>query len=247
MIFIYKNKKMKFGVLKSKIEKLLSESYANDTLKTEIKNFKNIVLSNKNIAKIFYLYDELNSNKGLNESIADSFINECVLTYNKTINKIKPSEFKIVNEWVKSVNVNNNYEDIDNLFSDNVLTIESKIKSKKLISESLKKSPKVKKDTPKVPINSLVNIANKTITNYIGQLSESDKKELVNLLSQDDKILNEDFNTLKESVISKLNSLKKDNSDYEIGKKINETIEKVESEKYDKLSYFKLKGLNNNL
>jgi hypothetical protein len=62
---------MKFGILKSKIEKLLAESYTNNTFKKELSNFKKLVLENKNISKVFYLYDELNSNKGLNESMVD--------------------------------------------------------------------------------------------------------------------------------------------------------------------------------
>ena len=49
---------MKFGILKSKIEKVLLESYSNNTFKNELKNFKTNVLDKKNIAKIFYLYDE---------------------------------------------------------------------------------------------------------------------------------------------------------------------------------------------
>ena len=42
-----------FGLLKTKIENVLLESYANDTFKDEIKNFKKYVLENKNISKLF--------------------------------------------------------------------------------------------------------------------------------------------------------------------------------------------------
>ena len=67
---------MEFGVLKSKIEKVLTESYAD---KKKFKNnmflFNELVVKNKNINKIFYLYDELSTNKGLNEDIASEFIN----------------------------------------------------------------------------------------------------------------------------------------------------------------------------
>lgn len=238
---------MKFGVLKSKIETLLSESYTKKTIKKELVNFKNNVLDNKNISKLFYLYDDLSSNKGLNESIIDSYINESINVYNTTVRKIKSSDLESLKSWVKNVKSDNNYSHIDNLFSDNILTIESKINSKKIISESLKKTPKETTESPKVPISSMVSIANKTITKYINNLTESDKKELYNLLSQDDSELNKNFNSLKESVISKLSTLKEENSDFETGKRINETIEKVESEKYDKLTYFKLKNLNDNL
>ena len=173
---------MKIGILKSKVEKLLTESYGKNTFKDEIKNFKMYVLENKNISKLFYLYDELTSNKGLNESVIEDFVTECKNLYVKTSLKIEPNSLKQLNEWVKNIKTENVYSHIDELFSDNILTIESRIDSKKLIYESLKKKPTVKKEAPKVPISSMVSIANKTITNYIETLSESDKKELYNLL-----------------------------------------------------------------
>jgi hypothetical protein len=137
---------VKFGLLKSKIEKLMLESYSNGTFKTEMKNFKKNVLENKNISKLFYLYDELNSNKGLNESIVDDYIYECITIYENTINKIKNSTLVDLSNWVVNVKSDNNYSTIDNLFSNDVLTIESRLSSKKLIKESLKKKPVDKKE-----------------------------------------------------------------------------------------------------
>lgn len=179
--------------------------------------------------------------------MAESYINESISIYDSITKKIKSEELNNIKNWVKNIKSENQYSHIDNLFSDNILAIESKINSKKLISESLKKEPKPKKDTPKVPIKSIISIANKTITNHVNNLSESDKKELVDLLSQDDNVLKKNFEPLKSSVISKLTSLSRKNTDYQTSKKINETIEKVKTEKYDKLTYFKLKGLNENL
>ena len=238
---------MKFGILKSKVETLLSESYSKNTFKKEIMFFKKNVLDNKNISKLFYLYDDLNSNKGLNESVVESYVNESIIMFNTFSKKVKTEDLNIIKEWVKNIKTENQYPHIDNLFSNNILTLESKINSKKLIFETLKKSPEIIKESPKVPIKTIISIANKTITNYVSNLSESDRRELIDLLSQDDKKLNENFEPLKSSVISKLTSLKRESNDYETQKKINETIQKVESEKYDKLSYFKLKGLNDSL
>ena len=238
---------MKFGILKSKIETLLSESYRKKTFKQELANFKKNVLDNKNISKLYYLYDDLTTNKGINESIVETYINESMSTYNKVVSKIKSNDLTTLKNWVGNIKSTNQYQHIDDLFSDNILTIESRINSKKIISESLTKKPSVQKEISKVPISSMVSIANRTITDYLGNLNESDKQELFNLLSQDDKILSENFEPLKSSVISKLTTLKRENTDYETGKRINETISKIESEKYDKLTYFKLKGLNENL
>ena len=64
---------------------------------------------------------------------------------------------------------------------------------------------------------------------------------------KDDKTLNENFEPLKSSVISKLTSLKRDNNDYETGKRINETISKIKNDKIDLVSLIKLKTLNESL
>jgi hypothetical protein len=237
---------VKFGLLKSKIEKLMLESYSNGTFKTEMKNFKKNVLENKNISKLFYLYDELNSNKGLNESIVDDYIYECITIYENTINKIKNSTLVDLSNWVVNVKSDNNYSTIDNLFSNDVLTIESRLSSKKLIKESLKKKPVDKKEVVNLPLSTMVNVANKTISNFIESLNESEKKELVDFLKTDDKELEGNFEQLKESVAKKLETIK-ENADTETKSRINETLEKVVSEKYDKFTYFKLKNLNENL
>jgi hypothetical protein len=60
---------MNFGILKSKIENTLLESYKKGTLKNELKNFKKYVLENKNISKLYYLYGDLSSNKGMDSTL----------------------------------------------------------------------------------------------------------------------------------------------------------------------------------
>ena len=84
----------KFGILKSKIEKVLVESYSNNNFKEELKRFKINVLENKNVSKLFYLYDELNSKRGLNDFMASDYINECITIYENTVNKIKDKDIQ---------------------------------------------------------------------------------------------------------------------------------------------------------
>jgi hypothetical protein len=237
----------KFGILKSKIENVLLESYKNDTFKDELKTFKKLVLENKNVSKIFYMYDELNSKKGLSESYSREYIHECITLYENAVNKIIPADLQKLNMWVKNVKSNNSYENIDNLFSTDVLTIESRIKSKNLITENLKKLPIIESKGIELPLSTMVSVANKTIKNYIDGLNESDKKEIIKLLSEDDKELIIKFDTLKENVVDKLNAMKDSSEDNSVKVRIDETLTKVISEKYDKLTYFKLKSLNENL
>ncbi len=238
---------MKFGILKSKIENVLLESYANNTFKDEIKNFKKLVLENKNVSKLFYLYDELNSPKSLSESYAREYINECIKMYENTINKVKPSDLDKIKSWVGNKQVENLYENIDTLFSTDVLTIESKIKSRNIIVESLKKLPVKETTGIELPLSTMVSVANKTIKSYIETLNESEREELKKLLSEDDSKLSSEFEVIKEDVVSKLTEMKNASTDTTMQNRIDETLTKVLSEKYDKLTYFKLKGLKENL
>jgi len=237
---------MTIGQIKSGVEKILLESYSNNTFANEIKVFKKLVLENKNISKIFYLYDELNSKKGLNENIVDSYINECITLYENTINKMDSSEFLSLKRWIKDSKTENLYENIDNLFSSDVLKIDTKVQSRKMISEQLKKQPETSKEVINIPLSSSLNIANKVLEQHIQELSESEKKELVDILSTPDNDLKVKFETLKENTISKLTTLK-ETSDTETSERIEETIEKVRNESFDKLNFYRMKVLLENL
>jgi hypothetical protein len=93
----------------------------------------------------------------------------------------------------------------------------------------------------------MVNIANKTIKDYITNLSESDQKKLKTLLSSDTNKLKENYDSLKDKIISKLEKLQEDDNDEEVIKRIDETIEKINTESFDTLNYIKLQQLNENL
>jgi hypothetical protein len=209
--------------------------------------FEELVLKNKTLSTLYFLYDELSKNKGLNESIVNDYINESIVLFENTVSKVDKNDLKELNMWVDHIVSENRYEDIDNLFSSNVSTIEEKLKSKKTISENLKKSPEQEKEVIEVPLNSMVKIANDTIKTYIDGLNESEKKQLNVLLSTPDEKLNQKYDFLKEDVIEKLETLLSENEDSEVTQKINETINKLQTEGYDKINYFKLKQLRENL
>ena len=238
---------MKFGLLKSKIENVLLESYKKNTFKEEMKIFKKLVIENKNISKLLFLYDELSSPKGLEESIASEFMLESIIRYENLINKIEPKKLNELQSWVSKVTCENKYNDIDNLFSQEVVDFDIRLKSKKTIKEGLKSIPTTKKSKIKLPLSTMVNVANRTISNYIETLEESDKKELINLLSSDIADLEKEFEQIKEDVVKKLTTLKESVEDDETKTKVDETLEKINSEKFDKLSYFKLKNLKETL
>jgi hypothetical protein len=239
---------MKFGVLKSKIEKCLIESYNKNTLKDNIFIFNELVKNNKNISKIYYLYDELSSNKGLSESVANDFINGAITIYENALNKINKKDIQEISLWLNNVNTKNKYEKIDNLFSSNVVMLESKIRSRKLVVECLKSNkPFSNNKVISLPLDSMVKVANDTITNYLSNVSESEKKEIISLLKEDNDKLEIKFDFIKENTIKRLENILSSDSDPDTVGAIKETIEKVKNESFDKISYIKLKNLNESL
>jgi hypothetical protein len=241
---------MKIGVLKSRVEKLLSESYGKGTLKEEIKNFNRNVLSNKNISKLFFLYDELSTNKGYDQKLAEDFVFESITMFENIINKTDKRDLEKIKKWVISVNSHNQYTDIDNLFynSGDVLHLENKVRSKKVIVESLKKTQlNENKETILLPLSSMVKVANKSIEDFISNLNESEKKELNLLLKEDELVLVEQFQNLKDEAVVKLVVVLEGESDESVKNTINETIDNIKSKKFDRLEYFKLKNLVDNI
>ena len=238
---------MKFGIIKSKIEKLFVESYSNNKFKDQLFVFEELILKNKNLKKIYYLYDELSQNKGLDKSLAENYINESVVIYENTINNVTKENWVELNEWLKSTITTNHYSDVDNLFSNNITLLEEKIKSKHSVIESLQQSPKNLVESHELPLNDLVNVANKTISDYLNTLSESDQLKVKNILKESDDKLQLKYEILKENVLEKLTELKVNETDSEIITKIVETTEKIQSENFDKITYLKLRELDKDL
>ena len=238
---------MKFGLIKSKIEKLLTESYKKNSFKDTLFVFKELVLENKNISKLYYLYDELSSNKGLNESTASELINQSIVVYENTINKISKKNLEELNLWVGHIKSKNNYENLDNLFSTSVLTLENKVKSKKIILENLKNSPEQMETVKNLPVEKLVSVANKTLNDFINSLNEESKKTLTKILSEDENKLKLKYELLKEDVVDKLEDIKKNEADSEVLKTIDETLNRLQNENFDRISFFKLQELNRSI
>lgn len=239
---------MEFGLLKTKIEESLSNSYNRRTLKKDMFVFNELVLENRNVAKLYFLYDELSTNKGLNESLATEFINESVKMYNQITKGISKTNLNELQMWVGHLKCENKYKHIDNLFSKTIVSLEDKLKSKSFVMESLQKEKQTNESSQiKLPLNKVVDVANKTVNDYLSKLDENEKKDLLKVLKEDESKLEIEFDVLKESVVSRLSNLKKEEKEEDVINAINETISKVEKETFSRDTYLKLKKLNNNI
>ena len=231
---------MTFGQVKSIIETSLIESYKNESdFKKSLKEFKHNVLSNKTMSKVYSLYDQLTTPQGLSESDAKDFLDEGINIIQKLLKDIKLP--KTISES------KNEYSDIDTLVYINKINLLERVKSKKKIINILTSEKKTLKETINIPIKSMVSIANQTLRGYIENLSENDKKEFLQLISEDTKTLETKFETIRESTIVKLNSILEKEEEFEMKTKISETIERIKNEKFDQLNFLKLKNLESSI
>jgi hypothetical protein len=232
---------MTFGAVKSLIEKNLLESYKNEKeFKKTLREFKHNVLSNKSMSKAYTIYDQLSTPQGLSEQDAKYFIEEGINILNKVLPTVKlPSNV--------SEKTENNYSDIDTLVYSQRINLVERVNAKKNLIKILTSNKESIKESVNIPISSMVTVANQTIRNYIETLDENSKKEFFQLVSEDTKVLETKFETIRESAISKLNNILEKEEAEEMKTRISETIDKVKLEKFDQLNFLKLKNLEESI
>lgn len=233
--------KMTFGTIKSFIENNLLESYKNEKeFKKTLREFKHNVLNNKSMSKAYDLYNQLSTPQGLSEQDAKEFLEEGLSLLQKVLPTIKLP--KTISETVK-----NRYNDIDTLVYSQNLNLTERIQSKKNIVSILIGSTITIKESINIPVRSMVSIANQTLRNYLDTLDEISKKEFIQLVSEDTKVLEDKFEIIRESAISKLQTLLEKEEEIDIKTRISETIIKLKEEKFDQMSFLKLKNLEKSI
>jgi hypothetical protein len=141
----------------------------------------------------------------------------------------------------------NIYEDIDNVVYFNKVDIKERLNSKKNIISKLMESKGQTNESVKIPLKSMVSIANQTISKYVENLDEASRKEIFHILAKSSSDLENEFGNLKESAVNKLKVLSSKENDIDLKSKISETISKIEAEKYDQINYVRLKKLEESI
>lgn len=232
---------MTFGVIKSTIEKNLLESYKNSKeFKKTLREFRQNVLNNKSISKIYSLYDQLSKPQGLSEKDANEFLNEGLSLLQKMVPHVKLP--KTISE-----NSKNDYKDIDTLVYMNKLNLHERIQSRKNLIKLLTQNPSTIKESVKLPTSSMVKIANSTLENYIDNMDEKSKQFFFDIVKKDSTKLEEEFKSLKENTMSKLTNLMSEQKEEDLKKTISETIERLKNEECNQINYVKLLSLTDNL
>ena len=232
-----------FGLIKTKIEDKLVQSYSKNSLKSELKTFKSLVLENRNALQLYHLYDSLSSPQGHSDDDSKLFLDEAITMINnlkKTVNLEK------INEWVKDIKTENRYSDIDIVVEGKITKLNSIVTNKKNIVENLKRK-KETKDIINLPLKTMLKVANKTLSEAISNLDEKEKTELTSIISLSNDEFKKQFSELKEATIKKLETLLTEQTDTDLTKKVNETLNRIKTEMPNNLNFYKLQKLNESL
>ncbi len=241
----------KFGQLKSNLDQMMVQSYGKENFKTVMKEFKKNILSNKAISEMYFIYNDLSSQKGINKEIANEYVNE---SFVKLSDLISSNQKKIdeLYKWVKTNldgDVDNEYSNIDFVVYENKITnLERILETKKQIKSLLTTTKKEKvQESVNIPLSSMLKIVTNTFNKEYSNISEDEKKELKSLLSLNKKQISEEIKSLRESVISKLEGRIEESEDVELKDKINNTIQRIMESDSDLISLYKLKQLEQGL
>jgi predicted extracellular nuclease len=90
-------------------------------------------------------------------------------------------------------------------------------------------------------------VANKTVKNFLSNLTESEQKELNKILSTPKETLVENYNKIKEEVTKKLSNTKLTESDDETVNTIDQVLGRLQTESFNELNYYKLIKLSDSL
>ena len=239
-----------FGTIKTKIEKASIGLYGKPEFKTYMSQLKTMVLENKDLSELYYIYDDLSKKKGLSNDIATDYINESI-EYSQILIENNERSLKNVDEWISSIVKKsvNNYKDIDvTIYNKSIKNLETVLESKKRIINTIISEDKVKiKESINLPLKTMLRVANDRLNKELSNISESEKKELIELSSLSDKSIKLEIDTLKENVISNLKTSLNESKENDLKDTIENTIKKISESKYDKYNLYQLRKLNQGL
>ena len=239
-----------FGTIKTKIEKASIGLYGKPEFKTYMSQLKTMVLENKDLSELYYIYDDLSKKKGLSNDIATDYINESI-EYSQILIENNKRSLKNVDEWISSIVKKsvNNYKDIDvTIYNKSIKNLETVLESKKRIINTIISEDKLEiKESINLPLKTMLRVANDRLNKEHSNISESERRELIELSSLSDKSIKLEIDALKENVISNLKTSLNESKENDLKDTIENTIKKISESKYDKYNLYQLRKLNQGL
>jgi hypothetical protein len=242
----------KFGVIKSKILSKLTESYTQGN-KDDVKNIIKLIKENKDFRELYLLYEDMETKYFSDKETAKFYVNELTNSLKGRFNDVK-SICEKIDKMVGEVDVisNNLYDTLDNLLQeDNLLNLETKVKSKIELVDYLTKKKEINETENKQTIQNesllFAVLANNFNVLYNNTLNEEQKNVLKNILNLSEKELNDKTTELKESIVNDVNVILSESKDNDLINKLNSVKKEVDELKPNKFNYYRLIELKNGL
>lgn len=242
----------KFGVLKSKILKKLTESYSQGN-KNEMKDLLSTLRENKEFKELYLFYESIEDKHIEDRDIAKLYVEELSKLLNEKSKNLIEYNNKLNNKLSEvEITENELYNTIDLLMEDdNLNNLDKKLIAKKKLIEHLtsKKEIRVIGGTVHTPNEKMLHavLANNFNVLYNNTLSENEKEELKNILQMTDEDVNIKTSQLKENILSKVSKMLNENNDQDFLNKLNKVKDEVSKTTPSKYNYFKLKELESEL
>ena len=134
-----------------------------------MREFKQNILNDKNLSKLYSIYDQLSTPQGLSEKDAKDFLEEGI-----DLIRMISKNVKLPKTLVE--NCDNTYKDIDVLVYNTKVNLTERLASKKNILSVLTSEKQKVKESINIPIKTTVNVANQTLKSYVETLDESSKQ-----------------------------------------------------------------------
>jgi hypothetical protein len=246
----------KFGELKSKMLTKLTESYSKEN-KKEVKNILNTIKENKAFKEMYLFYEEIENKYFDDKEIAKLYVEGLNTYFGQPMGNWNDLNMfcESLNKNLGSVEITTNelYESLDILSEkDSLSNIEKKVIAKKKLVEHLTTKKEVN-ESKQVVYSQNENLLHAVLANnfnvlYSNTLSESQQKELKNILSIPNEELDSKTIELKESITNQVNSLLNEAvADDEMSSKLNKVKSEVEEMKTSRYNYYRLTELKNGL
>ncbi len=242
-----------FGEIKTKIEETFINLYGKKEFKYFSNQFRTIVLENKDIAELYYIYDDLMQNKGMSVDLVNDYVNESV-EYSQILVENNSKILSKVNSWINAIdlhsNSNNKYETIDTvIYNKSIKNLESILESKKQISKILTtpKKEKIVSESINLPLETMIKVANSKLNEEISNLSETEKNEIKEIVSLSKDELGLRMERLKESIVGNLKMKLNESDEKDLKNTIQKTVDKIQNSPIDFYNYYKLKQLQEGL
>jgi hypothetical protein len=243
----------KFGVLKTKMLTKLTDSYTKEN-KSEVKDILKTIKENKEFKEMYLFYEEIENKYFEDKEVAKLYVEEVSGMLKEKSNTI--SKFtKELNEKFNNIEITENelYSTLDQLTeNDNLNNIEKKVLAKRKLVNHLVTKKEVNESKTGV-YSQNENLLHSVLANnfnvlYSNTMNESQKEELKNILSISQEELETKTTELKESILTKVDSLLSESvSDNEMSSKLNKVKNEVNEMTLSKYNYYRLNELKNGL